>query len=130
MTTDIRQTVRFEAAPARIYEALLDSETHAAFTGAAATISREPGGAWTAYEGGIEGRNLALVENRRIVQAWRAANWPDGVFSVVRIELEGTGDGATQLTLEHTGLPEEGAEHIDAGWAERYWQPLASYLAP
>jgi uncharacterized protein YndB with AHSA1/START domain len=123
----IHQEIRFHTTPQRVYEALMDSQRHAAFTGAPAEISREPGGRWSAHGGGIQGRNLELVPDRRIVQSWRAGNWPEGVHSVVRFELEPADEG-TKLTLTHDALPDEGSAHIDDGWRQRYWEPLAEYL--
>jgi activator of HSP90 ATPase len=61
------------------------------------------------------------------VQAWRAANWPAGTYSIVRIELEAH-DDKTKLRLTHSALPSEGAEHIDEGWRLRYWRPLTAWL--
>jgi uncharacterized protein YndB with AHSA1/START domain len=127
MSQAIHQEVTFNAPPSRIYQALMDSQQHAAFTGGPANISPDVGGAFTCHGGHIEGRNIELVPNERIVQAWRPANWPMGVFSVVRFDLKAVG-GKTHLTLTHSGLPAEGAEHLDEGWKVRYWAPLAKFL--
>jgi uncharacterized protein YndB with AHSA1/START domain len=127
MSQSIHQEVTFEATPARIYKALMDSEQHAAFTGGPAKISPDVGGAFTCHGGHIEGRNIELVPNERIVQAWRPANWPQGVYSVVRFDLKAEGN-KTRVTLTHTALPAEGSAHIDEGWKARYWEPLTKYL--
>ena len=75
----------------------------------------------------ISGRNIELKPNARIVQAWRAGNWPEGVYSVVRFELTGEG-AATTLTLDQSGFPEEQREHLDGGWRKMYWEPLQKHL--
>jgi activator of HSP90 ATPase len=75
----------------------------------------------------IVGRNVELVPGKRIVQAWRAGNWKPGVYSMVKFELEGTGN-ETRLAFEHTGFPEDNREHLDAGWVSNYWEPLKKYL--
>jgi activator of HSP90 ATPase len=128
MTTAITQTVRFDAPVDRAYRAIADSTEHASFTGAPAVLPDEPGGAFTTHGGAIEGRMLELVPDQRLVQAWRPADWPAGVYSVVRYEFSATADGS-QITLTHTGLPDEGADHLAQGWQERYWEPLAAYLS-
>jgi activator of HSP90 ATPase len=71
---------------------------------------------------------LELVPGQRIVQAWRAANWEEGVYTVVRIELNGDGK-TTKLTLDQTGIPEGQGEHLEGGWHKMYWEPLRKYLA-
>src|SRR6516225_5213730 len=67
----LHQEVDFKAAPARIYEALLDGKQFSAFSGAPATINREPGGTFSLFGGHIIGRNIELASNQRIIQAWR-----------------------------------------------------------
>jgi len=73
------------------------------------------------------GRNIELVPNRRIVQAWRPRNWPDGVYSIVRFELKKAGAG-TRLVLDQTGIPPGHRGHLNTGWRARYWRPLREYL--
>jgi activator of HSP90 ATPase len=126
--TSLHQEIDFKATPQRIYEALLDSVQFAAFTGMAATISREAGGAFTTFGGLIEGRSIELVANQRIVQAWRPKHWDAGVYSIVKFELTKK-DSQTTVLLDHTGFPEGNFGHLDSGWHERYWEPLRKYLA-
>jgi uncharacterized protein YndB with AHSA1/START domain len=68
MAKTIRQSVTIKASPRAVYEALMDSRKHAAFSGAPAQISRRPGGKFTAYGSYISGVNLELVPGKRIVQ--------------------------------------------------------------
>jgi activator of HSP90 ATPase len=129
MTRAIHQEEDFKAGPGLIYEALLDAKQFAAFSGGrAAEIHREVGGAFSLFAGHIVGRILELVPNRRIVQAWRAATWPEGIYSIARFELMGQRSG-TQAILDHTGFPSELAEHLESGWNENYWTALRKYLA-
>src|SRR5207244_7435198 len=100
-TGPIHQEVVFAVPPDRVYDALLDSTQFADFTHMPAEIDRKTGGAFRCFGGMIEGRNIELVENRRIVQAWRVAAWPPGVFSVARFELAPEGAG-TRLVLTHS----------------------------
>ncbi|MFI5234874.1 MAG: SRPBCC domain-containing protein [Gemmatimonadales bacterium] len=123
----IHQEVDFAAPPARIYEALLDQAKFAAFSGRPATLDRAAGGAFTLFGGPITGRNIELIPNQRIVQAWRVANWPDGVWSIVRFELKPQGTG-TRLIFDHTGFPASERDHLVAGWETNYWAPLKKYL--
>jgi activator of HSP90 ATPase len=120
----IHQVEDFKAGPERIYEALLDSKQFSAFSGGrAAEIHREVGGEFSLFSGHIVGRNLELVTNRRIVQAWRVVPWPEGIYSIARFELSPQGSGS-RLVFDHTGFPPELAEHLETGWNENYWTPL------
>ena len=122
--TDIRQTVTFNARPNVIFEALMDSRKHSAFTGAPAKISRKVGGAFTAYKGGLTGVNLDIVKNKSIVQAWRAKMWPKGAWSIVTYRLAAAPGGKTKLSFSHTGIQGGGARAVTNGWKSFYWDPL------
>jgi activator of HSP90 ATPase len=127
--TSLHQEVTFAAAPARLYAALLSSKAFTAFSGFPATIDPRPGGAVSLFGGQVMGRNIELVPNQRIVQAWRAVeDFPPGVYSLVKIDLTPKA-GGTLLTLDHTGFPPGHFDHLNAGWAPHYWEPLRKFFA-
>ena len=127
LLTYLHQEIDMKASPQRIYDALLDPKQFAAFTGMAAEISRDAGGVFSIFGGLIVGRNIELVPNQRIVQAWRPSNWDPGIYSLVRFELKAQGPQTT-VVLDHTGFPEGSFRHLDPGWYERYWEPLKRFL--
>jgi activator of HSP90 ATPase len=136
----IHQEVVFKTGPKRVYEALLDAKQFSKVIALSAAmksgaklgdkptqVSREAGGAFTLYGGYITGRQIELVPNQRIVQAWRTASWDAGIYSIARFELTEQGSD-TKLVFDHTGFPESQAEHLATGWKINYWEPLAKYL--
>lgn len=123
----IEHTIDFPAGPQAVYDALMDSAKHAAFTGAPAEITASPGGAFACYGGRIGGYTLDLAEGKRIVQAWRPANFPEGVFTLVTYTLAAEGAG-TRLSFTQQAVPDSAYDHLDAGWHDRYWKPLRAYL--
>ena len=128
MSSVIQQSVLINAKPERVYQALLDSGEFSAFTGGAvAHIERGPGGAFSCFGGMITGRQLELTPNSRIVQAWRAGNWPEGTYSIVSFELAAEAAG-TRLTLKQSGHPDDAAPHLEAGWPKNYWEPLKAHF--
>jgi len=126
--TSIHQEVDFMATPQRIYEVFLDSKLFAAFTGMPAEIDPKAGGAFSMFGGLIVGRNIELIPNQRIVQAWRPTHWDPGIYSIVRFDLKPKGPETT-IVLDHTGFPEGEFDHLDTGWPLRYWEPLKKFLA-
>lgn len=126
--TSLHQEIELKGTPGRLYGVLLDGKQFAAFTGLPAEIETSAGGAFKTFGGLIEGRNVELMVNQRIVQAWRPASWPAGVYSIVHFELKASGSGTT-LDLDHTGFPEGDYDHLFWGWNQRYWEPLKKYLA-
>ena len=126
--TSLHQETNFKASPQRIYEALLDSKQFTTFSGMPAEIDPNAGGAFSMFGGMIVGRNVELVANQRIVQAWRPANWDAGVYSIAKFELKPQGS-ETLIALDHTGFPESDFDGLTSGWPERYWEPLKKYFA-
>lgn len=106
---------------------LMDSKKHSDITGAPASISRRAGGKFTAYAGSLEGVNLELVPDTKIVQAWRADDWPAGHFSRAVFSFKATVDG-TRLTFTQSGVPEPYYEDIRQGWHDFYWTPMKKLL--
>jgi activator of HSP90 ATPase len=125
--TSLHYDTTFKVPPQRIYSMLLDPKLFAAFTGPPAEIDGTEGGRFSLFGGLIVGRNVELVPNQRIVQAWRPTHWNPGVYSIVKFELQGEGMQTT-LVLDHTGFPEAESEHLDAGWKGHYLHPMAKFL--
>jgi uncharacterized protein YndB with AHSA1/START domain len=136
----IHQEASFAASRKRVYDALTDSgqfdkvvQLSAAMKsipqgGKPTKISNQEGGAFSLFGGYITGRQIELVPNERIVQAWRAATWEPGIFSVVRFQLTEQGAG-TKIIFDHTGFPKGQSAHLAAGWKDNYWEPLGKMLA-
>ena len=123
----IHQEIDLKASPQIVYETLLDAKQFTQFSGRAAEINREPGGAFSLFKGHIIGRNLELVPNQRIVQGWRVVTWPEGAYSIARFELKPQGSG-THIVLDHIGFPEGLHDHLAQGWDENYWSLLKKYF--
>jgi activator of HSP90 ATPase len=136
----IHQERVFKASRKRVYEALTNAKQFEKVTqlsvavqsGMAkgnipAEITAEPGGTFKFFNGFIVGRNLELVPNERIIQAWRVAYWPEGAWSLVKFVLVEQGS-ETKLVFDHTGFPKGDADHLLEGWNGNYWQPLAKFL--
>jgi len=128
----IHQEVLIKATRTRVYQALTDAKQFSKVTdfsipGATTTISPEVGGAFSLFGGVITGRHIEMVPNERLVQAWRAEDWPAGVFSVARFQLNDAGTDA-KIVFDHTGFPQGKAESLAEGWKSHYWGPLQKYL--
>lgn len=122
------QSNTFDASIGRVYSAIANADEHAAFTGAPATGSIEPGTRFTTHGGAIEGWTLGTETNEYIVQAWRPADWAAGVYSLVRYDFA-EANASTILTLTHSSVPDGTAIHLEQGWNDRYWPQLAEHLA-
>ena len=136
----IHQEPLFAASRARVYSALTDArqfdrivelsgaaqQMHLAAT--ACQINAHPGGRFTLFGGYITGRQVALEPNELIVQAWRAGNWPHGLYSIVRFELVAHETGC-RIVFDQAGFPRGEAESLASGWHANYWDPLQQLLS-
>lgn len=116
--------------PARaIYDAWLDSQKHSAMAGSPATATREAEGEFTAWNGYIRGKNLLLIENQKIVQSWRSADFPeeaaDSVLSVRLTERQ----NLTEVEIEHRDIPPGFSVQYQSGWIEFYANPMQKYFS-
>jgi len=116
------------ARPERIYAAWLSSDEHTAFTGDKAIVEPFVGGKHSAFDGYAVGQTVELQPGRRIVQTWRAEDFPLGSpDSRVEVTLEET-VGGTMVTILHTDIPSgQGASYRD-GWVKFYLEPLKGYF--
>ena len=129
MSSTIHQEIIFRASPKQVYDALIDAGQFRTVTGGAPTeINAEAGGAFSLFGGMITGRNIELIPNKRIVQAWRAGNWTEGAYSIAKFEIKEQGE-ETLIVFDHVGFPEGQDEHLAGGWNDNYWGPLEKYLA-
>lgn len=117
------------APPRAVYDAWLDAEQHARFTGGHATSIAKVGGAFTAWDHYIEGAYLALEPDQRILMTWRTSEFPDNApDSHVEVLLEAA-PGGTRITLRHTDIPDGQGESYRQGWAEYYFEQLKAYFS-
>jgi activator of HSP90 ATPase len=125
--TSLHQEWQIPATPARVYAVLLDAKQFAKLTALPAEIDPRAGGAFSLFQGQIQGRNVELVRDLRLVQAWRPSHWDAGVYSIVRFVLKAQGAG-TLVVLDHTGFPEGDFDHLGAGWHGHYEQALMRFF--
>lgn len=124
MCKTIKQKVRFKAAPTTIYGLLSDSRRRSALTGRKAAISRNVGGTFSTDNGHVTGVNVDLVPGKRLVQAWRRDDFPEGVYSMAAITLAPTASGGTELVLTHRGVPKHLIPETEAYWRRVYWERM------
>ena len=117
-----------DTSPKIIYTTWLNSNGHSKMTGGVASISDKIGDNFTAWDGYIEGKNLELETNKRILQSWRTSDFEeadeDSQIEILLNEI----DGQTELTLIHTNLSEHGEQYKN-GWDNHYFKPMKEYFS-
>jgi activator of HSP90 ATPase len=111
-----------------IYKAWMSAKGHAAMTGSPATVSARVGGKFAAWDGYIHGKTLELVPGKRIVQAWRSTEFPEGTADS-RLEVTlARAKGGTTVTVKQTQIPAGQAASYRQGWKEFYFEPMKKYF--
>lgn len=118
----------FPAGQKALYEAWLDSDKHSAFTGSTAVVDKRVGGMFTAWDGYISGKTIAVEPFGRIRQTWRTDDFPedapDSEIEVVFREV----NGGTEITIIHTDIPDGQGEGYRKGWVDYYFTPMKQYF--
>ncbi len=129
MTKAIQHAVRFEASPKQLFEMYMDSRKHSEATGGRARIERKVGGKFSTWNGALSGRNLKIVPNKMIVQAWRSVHFklsdPD---SILILQFRKAGAGCI-VEMVHANVPVQDHQGVRGGWPKYYWRPWKKYLA-
>src|SRR2546425_12154545 len=97
MKTICQQATIRGATPHDIYETIMDSKKHTKLSGSRTTVSRRVGGAFKVGRD-LEGTNIALIKDRKIVQSWRETDWPKGLYSRATFSLA-RANGGTRITV-------------------------------
>jgi activator of HSP90 ATPase len=124
---NIHQEVTFSAPPVRVFELLTNGAMFGEVTGQPGNGGGSTGVSFALFDGWLQGRQVELVPNELISQAWRFADWDAGVYSMVRFKLSPDGAG-TKLVLDQDGVPEEFHEHVKTNWDAFYFAPFRKHF--
>lgn len=125
----IKQFIVFHASPHDVFELIMDAKKHGKFTKSKVQMSRGVGGKFAVLGGGLSGKNLQIVKDEKIVQAWRCEmkGWPKRHFSRATFIFKKAG-GGTKLEFSQTGVPAACFKMISDGWRKYYWRPMKKFL--
>ena len=126
MNKAIEQKILFKGATAEeLFDIFVNPQKHSAIHGGATTnISNKEGDSFSLLNGNLKGKNLLIVPNRMIVQAWRGNVWEqDDLDSILTLVFINTPKGG-QIDLVHSFTPSQFTEL----WDEIYWQPIKEFI--
>ncbi len=122
-----KKTFLINAEPSDIYSALTNPFTIELWSGYPAVMSAEPGTEFSLWEGDISGKNLEFIPDRKVVQEWYFGDQPEK--SIVTISIQQFREDS-QITVEHTNIPDEDFEEIAEGWREYYIGAIIRFFNP
>lgn len=117
----INQTYELNATSQVVFDALVNPETIKQWSGAPAQMDGNIGTKFSLFGGQIEGTNLEVVPNQKLVQKWPSD-------TKVTITLVDNGD-TTTADLLHEDIPADEVEKFSQGWKEYYFGPMQKMFA-
>ena len=120
---DVYHTVYFQKPPEEVWAMFVQPDTWA---GSKSEFTEKPGGKFSYFEI-VEGTNLYIQTNHRLLQSWRHTDWPTG-SSTVRIHIEPEGQNGTQLILLQQDIPRTCIKKTDELWNAQFWKPMGGVL--
>jgi activator of HSP90 ATPase len=122
-----QKTFKINAEPSDVYSALTNPYTIELWSGYTAVMSEEPGSEFSLWDGDITGKNLEFIKNKKVVQEWYFGDQPEK--SVVTITIKPAGEDS-EVTVEHTNIPDADFPDIAEGWREYYMGAIINFFNP
>ncbi len=121
---DYKKYYIINAAPDMLFLALTNPTIIKLWSGDDAEMSKEPDSEFYLWSGNICGKNLELIENKKIVQEWYFGEQEEK--SIVTILLHEHAKG-TSVELRHTNIPDEVYDEMVEGWNDMYFGALQDF---
>ena len=122
-----KKTFKINAEPSDVYSALVNPYTIELWSGYPAVMSEVPGSEFSLWEGDITGRNIEFIPGKKVVQEWYFGDQDEK--SIVTISIQQDREDS-QVTVEHTNIPDEDFADIAEGWREYYIGAIAGFFNP
>jgi activator of HSP90 ATPase len=122
-----KKTFKINAEPSDVYSAITNPFTIELWSGYPAQMVAEPGTEFSMWEGDITGKNLEFVQDKKIVQEWYFGDQPEK--SIVTITIYPDQENS-QVTVEHTNIPDNDFTDIAEGWREYYISAIIDFFNP
>ena len=125
--TALHIEAKFPVVPALVYELLTNGTKFGEVTGQPGKGGETEGVPFSLFDGWLTGRQVELIPNEMIAQAWRFQNWESGIYSMIRFKLLPEGNG-TRLILDQDGIPAVFHEHVKTNWDGFYFAPFRKHF--
>lgn len=121
----IKQVYVIKSPVKKVWRALVDPEIIERWGAGPARMDTKEGSEFSLWGGDIRGKNIQIVDNKKIVQEWYAGNWSKP--SIVSITLKSKGD-ITQVNLRQKDVPKNEEADVDDGWSRYYFGEIKKLL--
>jgi activator of HSP90 ATPase len=120
---DYTGTYHIPASPEEVFMSLTDKAKLELWTRDKAEMTKEPGSEFSLFDGSIVGKNIEMLEGKKLVQQWYFDQKEE---SIVTINLFPDKNG-TSVELKHTNIPDNEYEDMVDGWDVSYFGMLHDF---
>ena len=127
MAFDLKLEFLLSGKPERVMQLLTDPALIRKWSGEEGMAEPREGGKFEMFDGWVTGEVIKATDSELVV-TWLPGDWLDGKPSEVHFLLKPHAAG-TQLTLQHTGFPnEKERDSHKTGWADYYFDPMEDFM--
>jgi activator of HSP90 ATPase len=90
-------------------------------------MSEKPGSEFSLWDDDITGKNLEFIKDKKVVQEWYFGEQPEKSIVTITIQPD---RGDSQVTVEHTNIPDKDFADIAEGWREYYIGAIINFFNP
>lgn len=129
MSFDLKMDFRVSGKLPRVMQLLTDAELIRKWSGGEAILEPKVGGKFEMFDGWVSGEVLK-ISDKELAYTWKANDWEDNALpSEVHYTLKADSQGGTEVTLIHTGFPnEKERDSHKTGWTDFFFDPLEDYM--
>lgn len=122
-----KKTFQINAEAEDVYAALTNPVTIELWSGYPAIMEMVIGSEFSLWNGDITGRILEFTENKKIFQEWYFGEQDEVSQASIYLIRD---FGSTQVTVEHTNIPDNDFENIAEGWREYIMGAIQRFFNP
>ena len=121
----IRQEYQIKAPVEKVWEALTVPAVIEKWGGGPSKMVAEELSEFELWGGDIHGKNIEVVENKKLVQDWYSGDWEKPSRAIFTLIPK---DDGTLITLVHENVPDEEEKDIAYGWNRYYLGQIKKLL--
>lgn len=121
----IKQKYEMNASPAQVFRALTDPKIIAKWSGAKAKMSAKKGAKFELWGGEMFGKNLEVVNNKKLVQEWCTPSFRSIATFIIKPK-----DKKCIVELIHEKVPANSYKNYRTGWKEYYLGAMQQMFEP
>ena len=132
MSQELKFKVKYRVPPHIIYEALTNQDMILKYTQTPAKFDKTPGSKFMLYDGNIQGTNIELQENKKIVQEWKFCTWEQ--YAELTLDFKERAGNESTIFVSMKNIPKLDKTNriieprvVENGWHSQIFKKINDY---